>query len=344
MHAASQHTPSTQNPVEHCDEPPHIAPIGFFATQLGVTQYPLGAHAASSEHDIMQMLPAHPALHCMVPPARHFPAPLQTERSVAKSPVHEPGAQGKLSGFFAPHAPAPSQRPVPSQGICCVAHSLSGSVAAAMLPHTPSLPLPFFAAVHATHEPPQAVSQQTPSMQLDDMQSVSSVHGEPLTRLITGVPPVDELAAEDDALELDEEDEDDALELDEEAEEAEEAEDDTLELDEEDEDDALELDDDPLAPVDDPLAPVDDPLAPVDELVATLAPPMPPPLELPAPPMPPPEPMPRRRTPGSSSRESWSSPTLQAAASSAAATKYPTLGIHALCIVAPPLVRGRPRC
>ena len=44
-------------------------------------------------------------------------------------------------------------------------HSLSGSVPAAMLPHAPSSPEPFFAAVHAWHTLEQAELQHTPSTQ-----------------------------------------------------------------------------------------------------------------------------------------------------------------------------------
>jgi hypothetical protein len=44
-------------------------------------------------------------------------------------------------------------------------HSRSGSVFFVMKPHVPSIPLPFFAAVHATQVPLHALSQQTPSTQ-----------------------------------------------------------------------------------------------------------------------------------------------------------------------------------
>jgi hypothetical protein len=94
-----------------------------------------------------------------------------------------------LSGFFAPHAPAPSQRPVPSHGICWVEHSSSGSVAAAMLPHTPSAPLPFFALVQATHAPVQAVSQQTLSAQNPLLQPLGTVHAPPGSCLSAQTPP-----------------------------------------------------------------------------------------------------------------------------------------------------------
>jgi hypothetical protein len=54
------------------------------------------------------------------------------------------------------------QTPAPLQ-VSAPAHSLSGSVLAAMLPQVPSEPEPFFAAVHAWQVPPHALLQQTKS-------------------------------------------------------------------------------------------------------------------------------------------------------------------------------------
>jgi hypothetical protein len=55
-------------------------------------------------------------------------------------------------------APAPLHEMAPK-------HSLSGSVEAAMLPHVPSVPEPFFTSVHAWQTPVHAAPQQTPSTQ-----------------------------------------------------------------------------------------------------------------------------------------------------------------------------------
>jgi hypothetical protein len=44
--------------------------------------------------------------------------------------------------------------------------SLSGSVSYAIDPQTPSMPLPFFAALHAMHLLSHLLSQQNPSTQL----------------------------------------------------------------------------------------------------------------------------------------------------------------------------------
>ena len=73
---------------------------------------------------------------------------------------------------IARHEPLPLQTLDPE-------HSLSGSVPPAMLPHVPSAPLPFLAAVHAWHVPVHAVLQQTPSAQLPLWHSALSVHANP---------------------------------------------------------------------------------------------------------------------------------------------------------------------
>jgi hypothetical protein len=64
------------------------------------------------------------------------------------------------------HPPLPLQKPsLWHVEVASVAHSLSGSVAAAMLPHAPSAPVPFLAAEHAWHSPAHDASQQNPSTQ-----------------------------------------------------------------------------------------------------------------------------------------------------------------------------------
>ena len=55
------------------------------------------------------------------------------------------------------------------------------------LPQTPSEPLPFFAAVHATHAPVHAVLQHTPSVQKPLVQSVLSLHCLPCAQVVPHV-------------------------------------------------------------------------------------------------------------------------------------------------------------
>jgi hypothetical protein len=202
------------------------------------------------------------------------------------------------------HDPDPLQKPVFPQ-IGAGSHSPSGSLSAATDPHAPSTPLPFFAALHAEHTPLHGWSQHTPSTQLPDRHSVASPHTMPSWRFSITLMPVDELA---EVLELD--DDDELLELDDD-DELLELDDELLELD--DDDELLELDDD------------DD-----DELLELAAPPVPPAPRLCGP------------SAGDSSPRRRSSPTLHAAASNAAAPSNPNRRIHALSIVAPPLVRAVP--
>jgi hypothetical protein len=136
----------------------------------------------------MHTFPWQPVGHEVDPPGLQAPLPLHTQGSDATPPTHAPGTQGKFAGFFPPHAPAPSQRPVPSQGICVVSHSLSGSVAAATAPHVPFTPLPFLAFVHAMQVAVQPVSQQTPSAQNPLVQPPAAAHDAPSPCLSAQTP------------------------------------------------------------------------------------------------------------------------------------------------------------
>jgi len=59
-----------------------------------------------------------------------------------------------------------------------------------MGPQVPSRPLPFFAAVHASQVPPQAVLQQTPSTQLLLAHSLAAVQVVPLVFLVRQMVPL----------------------------------------------------------------------------------------------------------------------------------------------------------
>lgn len=91
------------------------------------------------------------------------PEPLQSE-PVTVPPAQVVAAQGVLDDAGR-QAPAPLQKPSVAQLLATGVQSLPGSVPAATLPHTPSAPEPFFAALHAWHAPAQAVLQHTPSTQ-----------------------------------------------------------------------------------------------------------------------------------------------------------------------------------
>src|SRR5688572_22225906 len=86
--------------------------------------------------------------------------------------MHEaPEVHGSASGSLQP----------PAEQTLLPAHSPSGSVPLAMVPHSPLTPPPFFVAVHARHDPVQAVLQQTLSTQLPLVHSAPVAHGVPLT-------------------------------------------------------------------------------------------------------------------------------------------------------------------
>jgi hypothetical protein len=134
-------------------------------------------HAAPTAPGHMP-LPSHMSLHGGAPlgsfcPAGTFahvptePAILQAMQVDEQAELQQtPSAQNPdaHSAFVVQMVPltAKLQAPDPLQ---VRAHSLSGSVLTAILPQTPLLPLPFFAAEHAIHDKLQTLPQQYPSTQ-----------------------------------------------------------------------------------------------------------------------------------------------------------------------------------
>jgi hypothetical protein len=72
-------------------------------------------------------------------------------------------------------------------------HSLSGSVVVMIGPHVPLVPWPFFAAVHASHVPAQALLQQTLSAQKLDKHAELPAHVTPRSSLQALAPLHDPL-------------------------------------------------------------------------------------------------------------------------------------------------------
>jgi hypothetical protein len=164
-HAEAQQTPSTQKVEAHSAPVPQAAPSTF-----GVWHVP----PAQTKPDAQSPAPAHVVRHApaeqlygaqLVPLAEvpQVPVPLQTCGTTLEPwQIEEPHEVPDAKSW---HAPAPSHWPVvPHVEAGCDAHSLSGSVPAAMGAHTPSEE-PVLAAVHALHRPVHAVAQQTPSTQ-----------------------------------------------------------------------------------------------------------------------------------------------------------------------------------
>lgn len=106
--------------------------------------------------------------------------------------TQNPDKQSVPTAHVAPwsnlHALAPLQDPL--------VHSPSGSVAVMMGPQVPLVPWPFNASEHALHIPVQFVSQQTPSTQKPEMQSVGKVQVAPLSDLHAPKPSHDWLVPE----------------------------------------------------------------------------------------------------------------------------------------------------
>jgi hypothetical protein len=76
--------------------------------------------------------------------------------------------------------PPPSQKPLaPHVDTAAAAQSLSGSVAIVTPPQVPLTP-PFFAALHAWHEPAHAELQQKLSTQKPLPHWLATVHGVPV--------------------------------------------------------------------------------------------------------------------------------------------------------------------
>jgi hypothetical protein len=188
-HATSQQTPSTQKPLAHSDAPPHAAPGAPFGTHAPALQMLPFAQSTSVMHEGTHApFPQTSGAHGVLAPATQVPFPSHKLAEVCTPAVHDCAAHTAPAAYFA-HAPFPSHVPfVPHDAAPASTHSPSGLVFAAIAPHTPSAPLPFFTAVHATHVPPHATSQQTPSAQNPDEHSCAAAQSAPGADFATHAP------------------------------------------------------------------------------------------------------------------------------------------------------------
>ena len=133
------------------------------------------------------------------PFATHVPALHQSTLAQSPSPTHDvahalpPQAKGAHAVVVvARHAPLPLQT-WPFSCVLAVqlwpGHSRSGSVPSVIAPQTPSPPLPFLNAEHATQAPVHAVEQQTPSVQNPLAHSWVARHATPALFCETHLPP-----------------------------------------------------------------------------------------------------------------------------------------------------------
>lgn len=145
--AASQQTPSTQKSLWHWFVPPHAEPIPSLATHVVPLQKLPGEQSISAAQLALHDVAPHVYRpHGVVPVSRQVPLP-----SHMSAFVWVPAAQDKTSPqavpeLELPHEPLPSHMPVMH---VAVEHWFCGSVPLTMLPQTPSLPIPFNAAVQA---------------------------------------------------------------------------------------------------------------------------------------------------------------------------------------------------
>jgi hypothetical protein len=157
----------------------HVAALSTFGWHTVFAQYAVATQPASSAHEIAQLDPTQMnGSQLVVWPLTHPPRPSHCF-PVNVEPEHWLSPHTVPEAYFR-HAPAPSHMPsfahVDGESI---EQSLSASVPAFTLSHTPSLPPPFFAALHASQAPPQVWSQHTPSTQLPLMHCEPDAHGFP---------------------------------------------------------------------------------------------------------------------------------------------------------------------
>jgi hypothetical protein len=167
-HEVSQQTPSTQLPLVQSVPVPHACPFGLVPRQVEPLQWRPAAQSASVVHIERHapMLQAYGEQFCVML-SMHRPMPLQVSAfSSVLPPLHDAATQTVPLAYFW-QEPAPLHTPVSPQLMePWSLHSFSGSVFVATLPHTPSAPDPFVAAVQALQIPAHRLSQQTPSTQL----------------------------------------------------------------------------------------------------------------------------------------------------------------------------------
>ena len=178
-HAVSQQTPSTQLPDWHSVPAPQVAPsVPSFTHCPAPQKYPVRQSVEVTQlvrHAPLLVLHAYPPHDVPFAPTVHVFGAVHALGRLS-FPTHTGAPQLVPIAQYA-HARCPSHDPVvPHVLDAWSAHSSSGSVPDTMAPHTPSAPPPFFAALHASHAPVHAVSQQYPSTQCPPVHSASAPH------------------------------------------------------------------------------------------------------------------------------------------------------------------------
>jgi hypothetical protein len=164
--ALSQHTPSTQNPDEHCSLLVHTLPAFSTGKQAFCEQKYPEEHSLVALHSSKHapLAAAHTyAPHEIPDEEMHVPEPSQTLPADDVVPTQLVAPQGTPAGAAVRHTPPAAHDPSAPHPPA-VAHPLS-LLPSTTAPHTPDGPDAFSDASHAWHAPSQAVEQQTPSTQ-----------------------------------------------------------------------------------------------------------------------------------------------------------------------------------
>jgi hypothetical protein len=173
LHAVEQHTPSTHQPEAHCPFSVQAAPAAESPTHCPPEQVAPGAQWFELLQLVRQALPALLHAYGLQEPVdwTHVPLPSQVwPLSVALTQVVLPQEMFVPGN---PHAPAPLHEPpqVPAP-----AHSLFGSVPAAIAVHVPAV---LREALQVWHSPRHASEQHTPSVHQPDWHSAPFAHDVP---------------------------------------------------------------------------------------------------------------------------------------------------------------------
>lgn len=186
MHALSQQTPSTQKPEVHWPLPLHDVPLPSFGLQTPPEQNVVVVQSVSVAQSPRQAFAPHEngAQSCVFF-AGQLPVPEHRASRTATPAVHDPARQTlSVPGYLQLVRTVPSQTPPQSEP----SPAQSGRVptgAPLTAEHVPA----FDGRLHASHWPEQAVSQQTPSMQLPDAHWVPATHAAPLPSFAMHSPP-----------------------------------------------------------------------------------------------------------------------------------------------------------
>jgi hypothetical protein len=179
--ATAQQTPSEQKPDAHSPSFAQLEPF-ILGPQLPFTHCTPIAQSAFDVQDAKQS--CLPGSHeygaqTLASPAPQVPLPSQVLMFVTAAPSQVPGVQ-TVPMTYLRHAPCPSHVPsVPQVATFDFAHVAAerGGRPAGTNEHVPIEP----GTSHRLQVSPHAVSQQTPSTQNPDWQSVLHPHGWPLT-------------------------------------------------------------------------------------------------------------------------------------------------------------------